>query len=334
MVAEGEVGRSLYLLAAGDAQAERLPENAGPEARPGVTPGVVLNAMPAGDFIGELAFLDGAPRAASIRATANSLVVEVPGDVLEAQDAGAHDALKVALAGAAVSRARSISDAMLGNLREQLAIKTEESRLGFILMSLTIATLAISTLLFWMVNAGFVGDVYDPGFSWQSVLVLSSAFIAAGLLLRVKPAELGLRRERLGRTLAEAIAICAVVGAAMAGLAFLTREDTVLGETVLALSPWFFLQYAVHCIVQEVGMRGLYQGLMTRFLHDDRGFKAVGLTSIVFACLHIAFGLDAVVITFFASVFLGMIYHWQKNVAGVIVIHFILGSAATLFLAF
>lgn len=334
VVAEGEHGQSLYFLVSGTAQAERLTH--GSEASPPTQVSawaepMVLNAIKAGEFLGELSFLDGQARAASVRTTSDCLILEICGDRL---DATAGDALRASLAAVVVGRSRQLSNAMVANLRSQLAIKTEESRLGFILMSLTVAIFAISTLLFYLVSVGVVEDVYDPGFSWQAVAVLAAPSLVAIVLLRVNVHELGLRTQRLGRTLAEAVGICAVLAALLAIYFMVRAEPPQEQGPPVALTPWFFAQYALHCAIQEVGMRGLYQGLMVRFLNDTKGFRAIALTSVVFGCLHVAFGIDAVAITFVVSLLLGMLYHWQNNIAGVIVVHFFLGAAGAAMLVF
>lgn len=334
LITEGERGRSLYFLVSGTAQAERLAhstETSQPTQTSARAGHVVLNPIEAGEFFGELSFLDGQARAASVRTTSDCLILEIQGNSL---DAAAGDALRVRLGAVVVGLSRQLSDTMIENLRSQLVIKTEESRLGFILMSLTVAIFAISTLLFYLVSVGVVEDVYDPGFSWQAVTVLAGPSLIAIILLRVSLHELGLRRQRLGRTLAEAVGICAALAVLLAIYVMVQGEPQQELAPPVALTPWFFVQYALHCAIQEVGIRGLYQGLMVRFLNDARGFRAIALTSVVFGCLHVAFGIDAVAITFVVSLLLGVLYHWQNNIAGVILVHFFLGAAGATMLAF
>ncbi|MBO6510143.1 MAG: CPBP family intramembrane metalloprotease [Roseibium sp.] len=49
--------------------------------------------------------------------------------------------------------------------------------------------------------------------------------------------------------------------------------------------------------------------------------------------MHLTFGVDAVVITFFASIVFGYVYLYQKNLAGVILVHYWLGVLAALTVA-
>ncbi len=336
IVREGDEGADLFLLVSGSAAAVRAADDGGQ---------VVLNAIAPGDCIGELTFLDGGRRSASVRAETPCELVRIPADELR----GAPDAqalvgdLKGALASVVVNRARSLSDEMLVSLRHQLEIKTIQNQFGNFLV-LTIALFLISSTLFYLVAERYIADVYDPRFAWQAILFFALPCLLMIRIMKIPLRDLGIRRERLWRSLAESAAICVAI-AIPVGVYFLWFAPAPIGEAVgdetsggggagATVDLFFLVQYFFHTVFQEVGARGLLQGLFQKFLDDRKGHKAILLTSAVFAPMHLAFGVDAVVVTFVASIAFGYVYLRQKNLAGVILLHYWLGVLAAVSVAF
>jgi len=327
IVREGEEGADLFLITEGEAAAVRDSGDGGT---------VVLNAIRPGDCIGELTFLDGGRRAASVRAETGCRLIRISAEDLRSlPDAPAVlGELKGALASVAVRRARTMSDDMLASLRRQLEIKTLQNQFGHFLI-FTIAIFLISTGLFYLVAEKYVRDVYDPGFSWQAVIFLAVPCLAIIKLMKIPLADLGIRKEGFWRSLGEAVAICAVVTVPALIYYFGFRPPSgSSGGSGATVDLLFLGQYFLHTVFQEIGSRGLLQGLFQKFLDDRKGHRAIFLTSTVFASLHLAFGADAVVITFFASIVFGYVYLRQKNLIGVTVMHYWLGVLAAILVAF
>lgn len=325
LIAEGDKNSDLFLLVEGEAQIVRR-DDAGRT--------IPLNTAGPGDCLGELAFLDGAPRAASVIAQTPCKLILIPSEALKNLPDGAviSGELKAALASVVVERARHLSDGMLSALREQLEAKTLQNQFGYFLV-FTIALYLISTSLFYLVAEKYVVDVYDPEFSWQTILLFAIPCLVIIKIMKIPPGQLGLRKEGLVKALVQSFLICAAITVpvlvylmASGGL----RQTVGGGATVDLL---FLLQYFIHTVFQEIGSRGLLQGLFQKFLADTKGHRSVFLTSTIFASLHLTFGVDAVVITFFASIVFGYVYLYQKNLAGVILVHYWLGVLAALTVA-
>lgn len=328
IVREGAKSDALYLLLSGDAVAVR---------RAGDERDVRLNGVPAGEFVGELAFLDGGTRTSSVRAESPCRLIEISTEALESAEGGAAvlGALKGALAGVVVTRARRMSDDMLASLRRELEIKTLQNQFGHFLV-FTIAIFLISTALFYLVAEEYVKDVYDPGFSWQAILFLAVPCLLVIKVMKIPLADLGIRREGFRRALLQSVAACVVITIPAAIYLIFFKQTGTAGPAPegARVDGLFLLQYFAHTVFQEVGSRGLLQGLFQKFLADTRGHRAILLTSTVFASLHLAFGIDAVIITFFASIIFGYVYQAQKNLIGVTVLHYWLGVLAAFVVAF
>lgn len=326
IVQEGDEKTDLFLFLSGSADAVR-------ESSDGDS--VILNSIAAGDCIGELAFLDGGSRSASVRATAPCTLIMIPADALQntANAPAVIGEMKGALASVVVRRARSLSDEMLASLRKQLEIKTIQNQFGYFLI-FTIAIYMISTTLFYLVAEDYVQDVYDPGFSWQTVVFLAIPCLLIIKMMRIPLADLGIKREGLWRSFWETVVICVLITIPVVIYLVWFKPEASGNASGASVDTFFLVQYFLHTVVQEVGSRGLLQGLFQKFLDDTKGHRAILLTSTIFASLHLTFGVDAVAITFFASIIFGYVYLRQKNLLGVTLLHYWLGVLAAVAVAF
>lgn len=318
---EGNDDSDLYLLVSGAAEAYRMAQD-GTE--------VGLNEITQGDCIGELALFDSGRRAASVRAKSDCSVLRIRvGDI---EDPAVVSELKGALATMVVRRARSLSDGMLASMRAQLEARELQNQFGHFLV-FTIAIFILSTMLFYLVAEDYVEDVYDPGFSWQTVLVFAIPCLLIIRILKIPLHDLGIRREGLWRSIWQSVLFCLVLTSPVIIYMLFFQEPTPPEERPVDITVVFLLQYFAHTVFQEVGARGLIQGLFAKFLDDRKGHRSVLLSSTIFASLHVALGADAVILTFFAGILFGYAYLYQKNLAGVVILHYWFGVLAALMVA-
>lgn len=321
MLREGDDDSDLILLVSGTGTVFR-------KASDGAE--VVLNDVVEGECIGELALFDAGRRAASVRAQTPCTILRI--ETKRIDNPVVISELKGALATTVVNRARLLSDGMLEGVRAQLAARELQNQFGHFLV-FTIAIFLLSTMLFYLVAEEYVEDVYDPGFSWQTVIVFALPCLLIIRVLRIQLHELGLRREGLWKSTWQAVGFCAVLSVPAIIWMVYFRDPVPAGERPVQITTLFVFQYFAHCIFQEIGARGLIQGLFQKFLDDRQGHRSVLLSSTIFASLHVALGADAVLLTFFAGSVFGYAYLWQKNLAGAIIIHFWLGLLAAFMVA-
>lgn len=325
-IREGEESKDLYVLMSGSAAAVR-------DSGDGEL--IVLSSISAGDCIGELAFLDDGRRTASVRAETPCTLIDIPAAAIQRlPDAPAVlGELKGALASVVVNRARTMSDEMLASLRRQLEFKTLQIQFGHFLV-FTVALLLFSSVLFYHVAQDHVEDIYDPGFSWQTILFLGIPCLIIIKVLKIPLSELGIKRVGLWKSFYEALVVCLIITVPFAVYYFGFWDGPTNQTAGVSIDAFFVVQYFVHVFLQEIGARGLLQGLFQKFLDDAKGHRSVFLASTIFASLHLTFGIDAVIVTFFASFIFGYVYLRQKNLLGVTMIHYWLGLLAALAVAF
>lgn len=322
LLREGETGRDVFLLLDGQAEAYRTAPDGSGE--------ITLNQIDAGDILGELAMIDGSPRGASIRVTEAARVIRVAVDQLPDDRALAD--LKAALASVAVRRARQLSTAQLDSLQAQLDAQAKQTQFGMILL-FTIVLMLLSTSVFYLVAEDIVEDVYAPVFSWQVVALFAVPAFAIVVYLKIPLRDLGIKPEGFWRSALQSLAITGAIAVPVLIYVLFFKEPIAPEDRPVQITAFFLVQYFLHATVQEIGARGLLQGMFQRFLDDKRGHWAVALSSVIFASMHIVFGASAVLLTFVASLGFGYLYLYQRNLAGVVILHYGLGVIAAILVA-
>jgi len=286
-----------------------------------------------GEIVGEMAFLDGEPRSASVRAVTEVTLSRLSAAELAASEAGARALtdLKAALGAAIVSRMRDHNDRYVASLERELSGLKEREQFG-VFYIYSVITLCLGTIANVLIARQiFDVDVYSVRFGWQYLAIYLLPLFVVLLRMKLPIAELGLTTRNLGRSVVEGVAI----SAGLIGLMALTRFG--LGQFGISLgepTPMplaVTISYTIHAFLQELLARGFLQTSYQRFLNDERGFKAVLLSSVLFGMFHLHFGLHAVFLTTVGGFLFGAIYLRHKNLAGVTLVHASLGTGAFLF---
>jgi CRP-like cAMP-binding protein len=207
-----------------------------------------------------------------------------------------------------------------------LALRTSSARM-FIVM-LTLMSIALLVNYFLARTPGI--DVYSPKFAWSMLVTLVLPVFILAWREKLPLETFGLTTRNLGRDLAWSSAI--TLGAIAAGVVGLLLAGYPVAEKV---SMTYVIQYGpsyvVHSAMQELIGRGMMLGMMLRVFESrtwrQRQFSNVAV-SLMFALMHIHFGLTTVAMTFVFSVLLGSYYLVYRNLAGPTVIHIVLGLAA------
>lgn len=123
-------------------------------------------------------------------------------------------------------------------------------------------------------------------------------------------------------------------------------EGLVLGAAGWVVASWMFphvsygaffvdylrspvaLLYVVSVFLQELVFRGMFVTALQVFFRDARGLRSVALSSLVFSSMHVAIGWTLTGLTFVGGILFGLVYLRHRTLVGVCVVHFILGSLA------
>ncbi|MEM9221015.1 MAG: cyclic nucleotide-binding domain-containing protein [Pseudomonadota bacterium] len=320
-VAEGDQPDELFRIVSGKAAVVRASADG--------TDHTIATLGP-GELVGELAFVDGAPRSASVRAitpvTLECLSARTLAAMPDGQSALAE--LKAALGASIVRRMRAQNDRYVGALQRQVAILQERRHFGLFYIY-TVAAMGFGTLVdAFITRRLFEVDVYSVTFSWQYLLALMIPTGIVAWKMKILPRDLGITTKGLRRSLVEGVIISViliallVVGArAASGVFGVTLNPIQSGPVGIAL-------YAVHSFLQELFARGFVQTSFQRFLDDRRGIISVLLAAFMFALFHLHYGLFSVAVVGIGGLIFGFIYLRHRNLAGVTLVHLTTGVAA------
>lgn len=320
LVTEGDHPDALYVILSGTLAVERRAPDGAVHA---------IAELGPGELVGELAFLDGAPRSASVRAQSDATLIEISAERLER--AGAHEAvadLKASLGAAIAERMRRHNDRYVDALQREVESLRERREFGLFYIY-TVATMGFGTLVDAVITRNVISvNVYSVAFSWQYLLALLVPMAFIVWRLRIPLAKLGLTRFNLGRSVLEGIAISAAVIGVMWGATLIAVHFFGFRTNPFSFDLAGIGVYTGHALLQELFARGFIQSSFQRFLDDRRGLVSVALASFMFGLFHLHYGLTSVAITGLGGLIFGLIYLRHRNLAGVTIVHVAAGIAA------
>lgn len=321
VIEEGTESDAIYIVEDGTLAALRQAQN-GDEH--------ILAHLGPGEFVGEMGFLDGAPRSASVRAQTTARLTRISAERLRARPDGetALAELRAALAVAVVGRMRSHNDRYVDALQREIATLKERDQFGYFYLY-TLATMAIGTIVHVIVAKGvFNLDTYTYRFSWQFLTILLIPMAVVIWRMKIPLEDLGITRRNLRRSVLEGLYFSVILIALLSLLMVLLVATGLNAPPTFAFNLGGTLAYAAHSFLQELLARGFLQSSFQRFLNDERGIRSVVLASMMFGMFHINYGPSAVALTTVGGFVFGAIYMRHKNLAGVTILHVTGGVAA------
>lgn len=318
----GDTGNAVYFIEAGEVAVLQPAVDGEPEK--------IIATLSAGEVLGEITVLDGKPRTMSARAATDVTLSELQPDKLLERPDGAQmlGDLKGALGLTVVRRMRTLNTQHVDSLRRELESARAQRQFGhFFVFVMTILCTAL--IVTNVIAQGVMDiDVHSGAFVFGYSVMLGVPSFLVLWLMKLRLADLGIAWTGLRRSLIEGAGISVVVTVLLlAGAYFAAANGYALNPT--PFNPIGTVFYFIHSFLQELIGRGVIQSSLQKFLGGS-GFLAVFLGATMFGTVHIHLGLTAVLLTFAASVFFGLIYLRHQNLAGVTLIHFVGGAVAFL----
>lgn len=324
ILAAGTVSAGVQFIESGAAEVLAMSAEGG---RP-----VPVAVLGSGQAYGELSALTGGPAISTVRAAATPTRIQTLLLGRLETLSGGHAISNVLmrniirvnqqrLSAVNTSYAKQLEETL-----ELLALRTSSTRV-FILV-LTLMSIALLVNYFLARTPGI--DVYSPAFAWSMLITLVLPSFILAWREKLPLSTFGITTRNLGRDLAWSSAI--TLGVIVVGVGGLMAAGYPVAEKaslkyVIAYGP----SYIVHSAFQEIIGRGVMLGMMLR-IFDSRTFAQRQLSnvavSLMFALMHIHFGLITVAITGVFSLLLGTYYMIYRNVAGPTLIHIVLGLTA------
>ena len=218
----------------------------------------------------------------------------------------------------------TIDDPMEKNLRIMEVVEKELNKRkaeSTFCLSIFLAATAVWVLLveLWeMLGQPIEAPVLTYGVELIAVLM----FFITQIKTKLKLANLGVSLENIKPTMCRALIISAVLAAVMIALKCIMKP----GEPLFDWSQ-YSLMYPLTSILQEFLARGfLLTCLLNIYDSKRKEHLAVILSSLLFTTLHLYYGFWFMVGAGALSVLLGYLYLKDRNIWGVSLVHFVLGS--------
>lgn len=286
--------------------------------------------LEAGEIVGEASFMDGGPRDITARAETDCALLKVDPAGLLLEEGGDvfYDNLRASVGVAVVQRLRAGTDIHVATLDHQLETVRTQQQFGQFFIYIIIMA-AIGMVVSNIIATNLISvNIYTQTFAWQYLAVLMVPSLLIVWFMRIPLSMLGVTTVGLRRSLTEGAVLSGVVAVLAAGVIIASRILPEMPDLPFSLSVAAIPGYFTHTFLQELVGRGLLQTSFQRFLRDRRGYQAVALSGLMFGLFHIHFGLIAVAITIVSSCLFGLFYLRHQNIAGVTLVHFVLGSLA------
>lgn len=296
---------------------------------------IPVATLAAGEAYGELSAITGNPAISTIRAAQTPTRIQTLAlERLEALTDG--QAISNTLLRNIVlvnqQRLSAVNTNYVKQLEETLQLLSlRTSSAKFFVLILTLMSITLLTNHFLASSPGI--DVYSPVFTWAMLITLVLPTFLLAWHEKLPPAAFGITTRGLGRDLVRSSSI--IVGVLALGTLGLWAAGYPLAERF----HWNYLllygpDYLIHSALQEFMGRGVLLGMMLRVFDSrtwrQRQFSNVAV-SLMFALVHIHFGLATVGMLGVFSLLLGSYYLAYRNLAGPILIHWVLGLAAFMF---
>jgi CRP-like cAMP-binding protein len=338
---QGDAGQEIFLICSG--KVEVYVERDGRS--------FVLASLEPGDYFGEMALIDEAPRSASVRAVGDARLTALNRRdlraALDAPGGAIWPALIMQHAHQQNRRLVRTNEATVAALRREIATAQLHRRLALVLTLVVALVTAYAFLVALFQKTSGVGLLYT------SLGIAAGASLGAVVFIRTSREPLrtfGLTFEHLGRALGQATAWAAVaILAATALKAVLVRVwPAWRGLPVIHMSfalpgtgpgwTWeaaalFLSVYAVSSLVQEFAARGFLQSSCQLLLpgpHRERW--AIILSNLLFAVFHLHYHVAFAVLTFASGLLYGAFWRRHRNLTAVAWLHYLTGVWAMRFL--
>jgi hypothetical protein len=318
---ENEVYHSIFLIVRGAVEVLKVEAKTGEEFK--------LIEFGENAFFGEMSFVtDDEPASATIRAKVDTEVAILSKQSVE--DLPLYHKLILNISSNQMARMRETNNRYVASLSAQIRRLKVSKEFG----QLFIITVILFGLQSVVPDSVGIAPIVEIAYSWGRLLLYLAPFVVL-LALQKRPLDTyGITTAGWKRSLVES----AILVLAVAPLFTLFKYFTVPREPLFPFTYFsgyppglvilYFAVYPIHCFLQELMLRGVMQGSLQRFMIDSNPLVPITVTSLIFAMGHLYKSPVVSLLTFVVSFLLGAVYNRHRNLIGVTVIHYFLGSLA------
>lgn len=323
IIKEGEMSDDFFVILRGKVEVLKIDENHHHVQQ------FRLTTFSIGDVIGEMAFIDHAPRSSTVRTMEATTLIRISSQSLAVSKhyKSIRNKLIRNIAKMSSQRLREANSQYVNSLQTKLNLVQKRRNFGTfficIFVSLSIATISEYIIEF------FHYDVRSDVSTVVRVIFvcLPNIYFIAKFKSPLK--DFGVTWEGWEKSVLEG----SLFGVGITGIGLfidslysaVSFKNEILQLIHSFKGGYWLIIYPLLSYLQEFIVRGVVQSSAQKLLNDDQGFYAVFVTAVLFAGVHIHRGWQFVFLAFFASMVMGVIYLHRQNLIGVTIIHMIAG---------
>jgi CRP-like cAMP-binding protein len=318
LIKQGEVGDEAWLINSGRVEVFRYGER---EA---------LGMLESGDVLGELTLTDGRPRAASARAMEAVTAWRIDRRSFEQALHAAPGLMSLLGDKVYAQLARSFGRLQVQHRALQVA-EANQRALSFMFVAMMLLLSCYALGDGWLLIELQVPSDSPVRFWYSRVMEVCALAVFVTLVRRTGMtfADMGIQWKGIGRSIGESLVITGVIMAIMywdrarAASALGSPQDIVdFGRL-----RWTNATYLLVAPLQEWLARGMFQTSVERLLPFRRsGLAAVVIVSLVFAMFHLHISMSLSRAALATSLLWGWMFLRHRNLAGISLSHFLLGT--------
>jgi len=323
---EGSRNDRTYFLVSGSAAVSK--RSAGGDER------FSLIRLSAGEFFGELSFIDDSEASATVEATEDCVVYSIA--KAGATSLPCYAKLLGNISRSVVSRLRKTNEAHVRSLVAEAEHLSLRNKFGmFYIVTALVLSIGPGLPKLFRIDEKLEYD-FILG-NWAMLLLVALPLFYFIHVMRMPVSAFGVTRLRWRRALVEAVLASAV----LVPLVFLVRKLTMDEGAVFAswaklpvtgTAFWIYIvTYFFHCALQEFTARGILQGSLKIFLNGSHFAVPILVVSMMFGVGHLHLGLLSAFLTFAVSFVFGLVYYRHGSLLGVTLLHYVLGVLAIAF---
>jgi hypothetical protein len=328
VLAEGDTDPALFFIERGTV--EVLKQDETQEHR------FAIATLEAGDFFGEMSFVDGEPASATVRATDDVRVWRLRKERLyDDGDVGraVYYHLVSNVTHTISERLRATNTSLTQSLREKLEEEQLRNRFGhfFVMVIMVFGVLSVGTALL----SGQMSPVQEVAASWAYMLTFLGPVVYYFNRSRdIALSDVGLSLSNWPQQVSEGVTAAALLTFVMIPVKtqFYAEDALFSFRTMQSYSTllfWvFFALYLPHCFLQEFLARGLIQGSLHRFMTDSPNWVPVIVAAFLFGIGHVHYSYGFAGVTFVTSLLFGWLYMRHRSLVGVTLMHYLSGLSA------
>lgn len=326
IITEGEHTNDLYLIEDGEVKVLKLDDDKIQQLPIGVLEG--------GQMFGEMSFIDGTPRSSTVQTTKSTSVYILSRKDLEANLPDMLDIFNKLVVNISRINIERLRDS---NLRQVRTLRSSAH-------SLELRNDLGSLLIYFLICMGILnGLIFVATYLWPKIpfdfrfygywFLMAVPCLALASRFHLYHDQFGITSRNLLKTTLESFVAIAIG----VPIIYIISQYYRGSQSSIPEEGWLFWGsgYLLFCAIYELIARGFLLNSLKTFLNDEEGIKSVILSALIVtfiplvALLNASYGI--IMLTLVSNLGLGYLFLRQRNLLGVITMHFFLGIFAKYF---